>query len=147
MTVETERKKEGVQVKQLGVCAHDKWPLLLPSCLAAPGWKKRRSGRKREEMEKRIEGHTRQWGLCGHLSVTDGKAVGSERTERGQKGVQIPECACVWNEKGMGRKTGNDENTGERKSVKWGKRSYRSSTELIKHPVSLYQPECTLKRV
>lgn len=101
MTVETERRKEGVQVKQLGVCAHDKWPLLLPSCLAAPGWKKRRSGRKREEMEERIEGHSRQWGLCGHLSVTDGEAVGPGRTRRGQQWLQVPQCVQAWEEKGM----------------------------------------------
>lgn len=55
-----------MQVKQ-----HDERPLLLPSCLAAPGRRKRRSGRKREEMGEIMEGHTRQWGLCGHLSVTD----------------------------------------------------------------------------
>lgn len=111
----------GVQVKQLGVCAHDKWPLLLPSCLAAPGWKKRRSGRKREEMEERIEGHTRQWGLCGHLSVTDSKAVGPERTKRGQKGCRYLNVFGMekeWNEKQR-----NDANTRERKSVKWGKKS------------------------
>lgn len=93
MTGETERREEGAQVKQLGVCAHDKRPLPAPSCLAAPGWKKRRSGRKREEMGERIEGHTRQWGLCGHLSVTDGKVVDPERTESGQKELQVPECA------------------------------------------------------
>lgn len=66
--------------KQVGVCAHDKQPLLLTSCLAA-------SGRSKKEREKergdggRIEGHTRQWGLCGYLSATDGKAVDPARTE------------------------------------------------------------------
>lgn len=69
-----------MKVKQVGVYAHDKRPLLLTSCLAA-------SGRSEKEREKergdggRIEGHTRQWGLCGHLSATDGKAVDPGKTE------------------------------------------------------------------
>lgn len=71
-------------------------------------------------MEERIEGHTRQWGLCGHLSVTDGKAVGPERTKRGQKGLQLPERACVCNEIG---KTGIMQIQVRRKSVEWGERA------------------------
>lgn len=62
-----------MKVKQVGVCAHDKRPLLT-SCLAASG--RSEKGREKERGDGgRIEGHTRQWGLCGHLSATNGKAV------------------------------------------------------------------------
>lgn len=60
---------------QLGVCAQDKRPLLFTSRLAALD---RREKERRRGDGGRIEGHTRQWGLCGHLSETDGKAVDPE---------------------------------------------------------------------
>lgn len=121
-----------MQVKQ-----HDERPLLLPSCLAAPGRKKRRSGRKREEMGERIEGHTRQWGLCGHLSVTD-----KSRRRR----VDRKQCRYL-NVRVFVTKKGWNKETRGRDGVNWKTKSSRKYAELIKHPVSLYQPECTLRRV
>lgn len=65
--------------KKLGVCARDKRPLLPAPCLAASG---RWGG-------ERIEGHTRQWGLCGHLSDTDGEAADPERSESEKRGMWV----------------------------------------------------------
>lgn len=57
------------------MCAQDKRLLPFTSRLAAPG---RGEKERRRGDGGRIEGHTRQWGLCGHLSETDGKAVDPE---------------------------------------------------------------------
>lgn len=63
-------------MKEVWVCVQDKRPLLFTSRLAAPGWRE-----KEREDGGRIEGHIRQWGLCGHLSETDGKALDPERRD------------------------------------------------------------------
>lgn len=69
-----------MKVKQVWVGAQDKRPLLFTSRLAAPGRREKESERERG-WGGRIEGHTRQWGLCGHLSETDGKALDPERRD------------------------------------------------------------------
>lgn len=46
-----------------------------------------REKRESRDEGERIEGHTRQWGLCGHLSAADGEAVDPERSEREKRGV------------------------------------------------------------
>lgn len=137
MTAGTEGGEEGLQVKRLGVRAADKWPLLLPSCLAAPGWKKRRSRIKREEMGQRMEGHTRQWGLCGRLPVSDGRAA---RTRRGPR---VDRKRRRGLDKVSATKRGWDgKQRDEGKVYKCGIKEAKKT--FFNHPVSLYGPECTL---